>query len=294
MKARYFLLAVAAMVSQAFAGTPTIVAPALDGTLPCKKSPMLAAKRLSGSLTAGYATNYACRGLVASHELAEGDGAEHIAVDLSYDIGREGFFTIENHTAYTVVSSGHKFMGVPGLNFDNELVVETSLRYTLKRVFASAGHQLTHGGLLGAQAKHIKGEGASVLNEVFVSAGIIPVSWLEIGVKASYGLDSMHGWWFEPYVKGSWTLVGTGEQPTLDIVAMAGFTATTGNYGKYDIQGDGVQSWWLALALPWHIMDELVLTPIVSFNWLGEGARNTGNLYRNHAVVGSLNVTYIF
>lgn len=294
MKARYFLLAAAALVTQAFAGTPTIVAPALDGTLPCKKAPMLSAKRLSGSLTAGYASNYTCRGLVASHAMVQGDSTEYISADLSYDIGREGFFTIENHTAYTVISSGHKLMGVPGVNIENEFVLENSLRYTRKYAFASLGHQFTHGGLLGSQIKHGKGEGASALNEVFVTVGVTPLSWLEIGVKASYAFDGLKGWWFEPYAKGSWTLIGTGEKPTLEGVVMAGFTATTGNFGEYAVQSDGVQSWWIAAALPWHLTESLVLTPIVSFNWLGEGAQNTGNLFRNHAIVASVNATYIF
>ena len=292
MKTRYFLLAVAALVSQAFAGTPTIVAPAMDGTL--KKTPMLSAKRLSGSMTAGYASNYTSRGIVASHALAEGDSAEHIAVDLSYDIGRPGYFTIENHTAYTVVSSGHHLMGARGLNFENELVIETSLRYAMKKSFVSVGHQFTHGGLLGALAKHDKGEGASVVNELFVAAGINPTSWLELGVKLSYGTQGMKGWWLEPYAKGSWTLVGTAEKPTLDIVAMAGLTATSGNFGTYDVQSDGAQSWWIAVALPWHVTDSLILTPILSLNWLGEGAQNNGGLYRNHGIVGSVNATYIF
>lgn len=294
MKARYFLLAVAAVLSQTFAGTPTIVAPAIDGTLPVQKTPMLSAKRVSGSLTAGYATNYTCRGIVASHALVQGDSAEHVALDLTYDVGREGFFTLENHTAYTVISSGHKFMGQPGVNFENEFVVETSLRYTRKYAFASVGHQFTHGGLLGCMVKHGLGNGSSALNEAFVTVGVTPLSWLEVGAKASYGFDGMKGWWFEPYVKGSWTVVGTYDAPTLDIVAMAGVTVTTGNFGEYDAHTDGVQSWWIAAALPWHITESLVLTPIVSFNWLGEGAMHTGNLYRNHAIVGSVNATYIF
>lgn len=109
MKARYILLAAAGMLSQAFAGTPTIVAPALDGPVAApttkadslKQAPTLSCKRLSGSLTAGAATNYTCRGLVASHALVEGDGVEKIGTHLSYDIGRKGFFTIENDTTYT-------------------------------------------------------------------------------------------------------------------------------------------------------------------------------------------------
>ena len=295
MKARHLLIAIAALATQAFAGEPTIVAPALDGTLPCKKTPMLTAKRLSGSLTAGYATNYTCRGLVASHALAEGDSTEHVAVDLIYDIGRQGFFTIENHTAYTVLSSGHHLLGARETNIENELVVETSLRYTRKLWFASVGHQFTHGGLLGAQVKHVKGESSSTLNELFITAGLTPLSWLELGVKASYSFDGMEGWWFEPYIKGSWTLVGNCEQPKLEGVVMAGMTATAGSFAEGgDISSDGVQSWWVAVALPWHVTENLVLTPILSLNWLGSGAQNTGNLYRNHGIVGSVNATYAF
>ena len=294
MKARHLLLALAAVATQAFAGTPTIIAPALDGPAPCKKTPKLCSKRLSGSLTAGYATNYTCRGLVASHALAEGDGAEKLQLDLSYDIGRKGFFTLENRTAYTVLSSGHHLLGVQETNIDNELTVETSLKYTRKLWFASLGHQFTHGGLLGVYAKNIEGNSAAVTNEAFLTLGMTPLSWLELGVKISYAFDGMEGFWFEPYVKGAWTLVGCKKAPKLQAAVTLAMSATAGYFPHEVGNACGAQAWWIEAALPWHITKHFVLTPAVSLNWLGCGAQNTGNLYRNHGVVGSVSASYVF
>lgn len=302
MKARYILLAAAGMLSQAFAGTPTIVAPALDGPVAApttkadslKQAPTLSCKRLSGSLTAGAATNYTCRGLVASHALVEGDGVEKIGTHLSYDIGRKGFFTIENDTTYTFISSGHKLMGAQGLNFENELSVATSLKYTRCLWFTSLGYQFTHGGLLGAQSKHIKGQGASTLNEGFATIGMTPISWLEFGVKASYSFDGLQGWWFEPYIKGTFNMIGTKEDPTLQGVVTLGMSATAGYFNADSANANGAQAWWIEGSLPYYITKHMVLTPSVMVSWLGCGAQHTGNLYRNNGIVAGLSFSYIF
>ena len=293
MKARYLLLALAGMLSQAYAGAPCIVAPALDGKMPCKNEPKLCAKRLSGSLSAGYATNYTCRGLVASHSLVQGDSAEKFDLSLSYDIGRKGFFTIENNTGYTVLSSGHKLFGAPA-NFENELTTATSVKYTRKYLNASIGHQYTHGGLLGAIAKHAHGQAASSVNELFVTIAATPLKCLEIGVKTSYAFEGLHGWWFEPYIKNTFTLVGTCDAPKLQSVLTLGLTATSNFFNSYDTNDNGVQAIWIEAALPWHITKSLVLTPGVSFNWLGCGAVNNGGAYRNQGIVGSVSVSYSF
>lgn len=315
MKARYILCAAAALLSQAFAGTPVLVAPALEPVHPAtvsatksvtktdclKSAPLISCKRLSGSITAGAATNYVSRGVVASHALAEGDGVEKASMNLSYDIGRKGFFTIENQTSYTVLSSGHHLMGDKGTNLENELSIATSLKYTRNLWFTSVGYQFTHGGLLGAQTKHIKGEGASVLNEGFATIGMTPISWLEFGVKASYSFDGLKGWWFEPYIKGTFTMIGTCEKPTLQGVVTMGMSATTGYFSNgVAEQHNGVQAWWIEGSLPYYITEHLVLTPSVSVHWLGCGALNHGvpadraHMLRNHAVVAGLSLSYIF
>lgn len=70
--------AVASFAGAAFAGTPVkVVAPAPVPPVPTV-SPW------SGDLYAGYASNYTCRGIVASHALVGGDNVIPAGVNLNY------------------------------------------------------------------------------------------------------------------------------------------------------------------------------------------------------------------
>lgn len=68
---------VASFAGAALAGTPVkIVAPT---PVP---APVATTSPLSGDIYAGYASNYTCRGIVASHALAEGDSVIPAGVNL--------------------------------------------------------------------------------------------------------------------------------------------------------------------------------------------------------------------
>ena len=68
---------VASFAGAALAGTPVkIVAPT---PVP---APVATSSPLSGDIYAGYASNYTCRGIVASHALAEGDSVIPAGVNL--------------------------------------------------------------------------------------------------------------------------------------------------------------------------------------------------------------------
>lgn len=72
--------AVASFAGAAFAGTPVkVVAPAPVPPVPTV-SPW------SGDLYAGYASNYTCRGIVASHALVGGDNVIPAGVNLNYKL----------------------------------------------------------------------------------------------------------------------------------------------------------------------------------------------------------------
>ena len=72
---------VASFAGAALAGTPVkIVAPT---PVP---APVATSSPLSGDIYAGYASNYTCRGIVASHSLTEGDGIIPASVDLNYKL----------------------------------------------------------------------------------------------------------------------------------------------------------------------------------------------------------------
>lgn len=74
--------AVASFAGAAFAGTPVkVVAPAPVPPVPTV-SPW------SGDLYAGYASNYTCRGIVASHALVGGDNVIPAGVNLELQAER--------------------------------------------------------------------------------------------------------------------------------------------------------------------------------------------------------------
>ena len=348
MKVRSTLLAVAALLTPAFAAEDTN---SLAGV------PTISGQRLSGSLSVGYNTNYSGRGIVISHSVAEGDSSEYAALHLTYDVGAKSLWTVESTVAYTMVSSGHTLYGNPrfgarlsgmagmqyaagmvnaGLldpadagyaaakyasemrhrpikqaNIENEFAVVTALKYTQKYWNVSFGHDFIHGGLLGVMAKHYRDQGASCVNEVFITPMVTPAPWVEAGVTTRFSFQGITGWWFEPHVTLKAPVIGTPEDPTMVALLTLGMSATADYFDDpYFACSNGGQAWWIKLSLPYFVNESksLIITPSVSFNWLGRGAikankssefkrysENPHNVpFRNFGVVAGVSCTYKF
>ena len=317
MNIRFALLAAALITSQAMAES----APAPDFTV----EPALSRARLTGSLTAGYATNYSGRGYVVSHAAAQGDSVVLTALKLNYDIGKKDLWSIDSTIAYQAPCSGHTLYGNPRVvvngvvtpytigarNIENEFAVVTAAKYKRDKWNISMGHDFVHGGLLGVMAKHYHNQGASCVNEFFIAPEWTPAAWVAAGVKTSFSVQGVHGWWFEPYVTFKAPLIGPKED--VKVAAMLTFAlSATADYfdGRYNACDNGTQAFWIKLATPWFVTDKknFIITPSVSFNWLGEGGLK-GNQnseakhytenpsyepFRNFGVVGSISATYTF
>ena len=353
MKIRYALLA-AALLAPAYAGTT-------EPQVEVKEAP--AAKRLSGSVTFGYDTNYTGRGYVVSHSVAEGDSVLYGALKLNYDIGKPGQWTLGSTIAYQVPTSGHTLYGNPGFgpsylaqaagidqllangmmpdgkggytqatpegeakykatsqklkgkikpaNIENQFTVITEAKYTSTTGLwnVALGHNFTRGGLLGVMAKHYRDQGASVVNEVFIAPEWTPYKWLSIGVKTSYSFQGITGWWFEPYVTAKAPIIGTPEDIKLLGVLTLGMSATADYFADpYNACGNGSQAFWIKFSTPWFVKDNFIITPSISFNWLGKGGidANKGSEFRhytenptmvpfkNFGVVAGVSATYMF
>lgn len=363
MKIRYALLA-AALLAPAYAGTT-------EPQVEVKEAP--AAKRLSGSATFGYDTNYTGRGYVVSHSVAEGDSVLYGALKLNYDIGKPGQWTLGSTIAYQVPTSGHTLYGNPSIgpniaagavdqtimgtlmgqdmseaaaqatlagikaqnatlptgatyndtvkaaqkkkikqaNIENQFTVLTEAKYTSTTGLwnVALGHNFTRGGLLGVLAKHYRDQGASVVNEVFIAPEWTPYKWLSIGVKTSYSFQGITGWWFEPYVTAKAPIIGTPEDIKLLGVLTLGMSATADYFADpYNACGNGSQAFWIKFSTPWFVKDNFIITPSISFNWLGKGGidANKGSEFRhytenptmvpfkNFGVVAGVSATYMF
>lgn len=364
MKIRYALLA-AALLAPAYAGTT-------EPQVEIKETP--AAKRLSGSVTFGYDSNYNGRGYVVSHSVAEGDSVLYGALKLNYDIGKPGQWTLGSTIAYQVPTSGHTLYGNPSIgpniaagavdqtilgtlmgqgmsadaaqatldgikannspisadgttyndtvkaaqkrkikqaNIENQFTVITEAKYTSTTGLwnVALGHNFTHGGLLGVMAKHYRDQGASCINEVFVAPEWTPYKWLSIGVKTSYSFQGIQGWWFEPYVTAKAPIIGTPEDIKLLGVLTLGMSATADYFAApYNACGNGSQAFWIKFSTPWFVKDNFIITPSISFNWLGKGGIDANknsefkhytenpNMipFKNFGVVAGVSATYMF
>ncbi len=328
MKFRNALLA-AALVMPAVAGTETII------TAPTEP----AQKKLSGLISLGMDTNYTGRGYVISHTVAEGDGVASAALKLNYDLGEPGKWTLGTTIAYIAPMSGHKLYGEPTLggnnpieaapgvyypagvlgamgqtigykNIENQFTIVTEAKYTEEKWNVAFGHNFTHGGLLGVMNKHFRKRSFSNVNEVFVQPEWTPYKWLSIGMKTSLSVQGMEGgWWFEPYATVKAPIIGTPEDLTLLGTVTVGMSATNDYFRQTDHAcANGPQAFFVKVSTPWFVNKNFIITPSVSFNWLGQGglkankhseaAYATGYAghvpFRNFGVVAGISATYTF
>ncbi len=343
MKIKLALMAALLTAGSAFA---TTTAPAPDfSTLPA-----LSKERLSGSLSAGYSTNYTGRGYVVSHSAAQGDSMSFAALKLNYDIGKKkDLWTLESTIAYKAPYSGHTLYGaaavrnpyvlaaakgvpsaalanpaimarfqqaadsgmykMPAKNLENEFVIMTAAKYKRDKWNVSMGHDFVHGGLLGVMAKHYHHQGASCVNEFFIAPEWTPAAWVATGVKVSFSVSGVHGWWFEPYVTFKAPIIGTPDDIKVAGVLTFAMSATADYFdGRYNACDNGSQAFWIQFSTPWFVTDNFIITPSVSFNWLGEGGLKANQSseakeatmndsyvpFREFGVVGTISATYTF
>lgn len=305
--------------SQVLAGT----APVATVEDPALASPEKSS--FSGSFTTGVTTHYSGRGIVVSRPAVQGNGAEFFALKAKQELSESWSYDIM--MAYTVASSGHTLYGNPSFgptyqsfglngpikeaNIENEFVLSNEVKYTAEQWNIGIGYDFIHGGLLGVMAKHYALQGASCVNEFFLAPEYTPAKWFSIGCPVRYSVSGVRGWWFEPSITFKAPVLGTPED--LRMAALLSFNVSlTADYYQ-DYHGactNGTQAFWIKLATPYFAGEKKnwIITPSVSFNWLGKSAidanknseykelsEDSSNVpFRNFAVVGTLSCTYVF
>ncbi len=338
MKIKSTILAGALMAGAAFADVTT-PAPAVSQAPDFSTLPALSKERLSGSATIGLTTNYTGKGYVITRSITGGEGAGFAAIKLNYDIGKKkDFWSIDSTIAYKAPFSGHTLYGgyvtgvrnpyypafgpkygtydiEPDQNLENEFAIITAAKYKRDKWNVSMGHQFVHGGLYGAMAKHFRHQGSSSTNEVFIAPEWTPKEWFAAGVKTSLSYQGLHGWWFEPYMTFKAPLVGTengllskaSDDLKLAAVLTLGMSATAEYYNYGDAAcANGSQAFYLQFSTPWFVKNNFIVTPMVSFHWLGKGGMKANEKshakqlrddlvpFKNFGVVGTLSATYTF
>lgn len=198
---------------------------------------------------------------------------------------------------------------MPQKNVENEFIVRNSLKYTRNLWNVSFGHDFIHGGIPGVVAKHFDGESDSRMQQVWTNIEVTPVAWFSADLNCARTFDTIDGWWFEAHARLKAPIIGTKEDITVAGILEYGMSWTANFYDSmHNACSNGTQAFWLKLSTPWFVNEEksFILTPSVSFNWLGKGGmkaneRSEAKLYGNHykpfrnfAVVGDLTATYKF
>ncbi len=281
------ILSIAAAIAAtgaAFAGTAPVVQP----------TPVVTECPLSGSVTVGYASNYTSHGIVASHAMLGGDGVMPLSVDLAYKLNENE--SIVGSLGYTVITSGHKFMG--GVDFHNEATFNLGwqTKGLAEGLTLTAGWELTHGGLDGLFAKH-SDHAHSVTQNFYVDAKYDVNKNVFAGASLAYSFQGLTGWWFEPYVGYKTELC-----PCADLVVTAGTSVTASVMDAWLPNANGAQAWWIKAEAPLKVgVENLTVSPFISLNWAGCGALKFNKQrpqgwkpYKNFGVVVGVNATYTF
>lgn len=194
-------------------------------------------------------------------------------------------------------------------NIENEFIVQNGPKYTTKYWNVALGHTFVHGGMLGVMAKHYRDQGASCINEVFIRPEVTPFPWLSIGCDTRFSFQGITGWWFIPDVTFKAPIIGTPEDVKLAGVVQFGMSATADYYAApYFACDNGSQAFWIKVSTPWFVTPDFIITPSVSFNWLGKGGEhanvqseycaysgNPSNVpFENFRIIGGLMATYKF
>ena len=194
-------------------------------------------------------------------------------------------------------------------NIENEFVVQNGPKYTTKYWNVALGHTFVHGGMLGVMAKHYRDQGASCINEVFIRPEVTPFPWLSIGCDTRFSFQGITGWWFIPDVTFKAPIIGTPEDVKLAGVVQFGMSATADYYAApYFACDNGSQAFWIKVSTPWFVTPDFIITPSVSFNWLGKGGEhangqseyraysgNPSNVpFEDFRIIGGLMATYKF
>lgn len=313
-------------------------------------------KRLSGAVHLGAGTAYTLHGYVPTTAAVQGEGVGMGAIQLSYDFGKEGFWSYVGGISYKAPFSGHTLYGAPTMsrerfagilaqsygattagawlsgqlqdpyksafdakykevekmpvkNIENELIIRNGVKYTRELWNTSFGYDFIHGGIAGVVAKHFDNESQSRMSQVWVNGEITPVAWFSADVNVTRTFDTVDGWWIEAHARFKAPLIGTPEDIKVAGILEFGISLTDGFYDySHNACDNGIQAYWVKLSTPWFVNEakNFILTPAVSFNWLGNGGRQAnkqseakayGDYYepfRDFAVVGELTATYKF
>lgn len=240
MQKKYFLataLVAGAFALPAFAGTEVtpVAAPA-----PAAKPTPAAECPLTGSVMAGYESNYAYRGLIAGSDMDD-----------------NGYFSFGASLGYKTANGIQLFAEAVqrwDTGFGDHSTVTGGLSYEIApQLTASFGYNYQDNGMPGFAAA---ADGQDYTQEVFVGLSYEATEALRFWIQGIYDFDALEGWYIGAGV--SYT------QKLSDRVSLVG-TIDTAYTADYWVDDSGWNHIAATLELPIQTCCRLTITPFVSY-----------------------------
>ncbi|MCC8149152.1 hypothetical protein [Akkermansia sp.] len=232
-----------------------------------------ALRPVSGSLKAGYSTNYEFRGLIPGGC----NPTAPVRLDWRSDL----------NDRYSVILALKEelFLGHPAVDMENETVADLGLQ----RKFGEASYgafsfRANDGGLAGFASERLFGNGGTTYETACVlrhDLGFLPGFYVQ--GSAAYSFYGITGWWFD---------MCTGSDSRLTENLYMGFKFGAVLSSSYWPSGsNGWQSLYLRVTANYRLFGNIFVEPFVGLHWLGQGAHGVNRAYGGTLVKGNRWVT---
>lgn len=232
-----------------------------------------ALRPVSGSLKAGYSTNYEFRGLIP----AGCNPTAPLRLDWRSDLN--------DRYALILALKEELFLGNPAVDMDHEMVADLGLQRKFgKATYAAFSFRANDGGLAGFASERLFGNGGTTYETALVlrhDLGFLPGFYVQ--GSAAYSFYGITGWWFD-------MCMGSDSRLTENLYMGFKFGAVLSS-SYWPTGSNGWQSMYVRVTANYRLFGNVFVEPFIGLYWLGKGAHGVNRVYGKTLVKGNSWVT---
>lgn len=228
-----------------------------------------ALRPVSGSLKAGYSTNYEFRGLLP----AGCNPTAPVRLDWRSDLN--------DRYSLVLALKEELFLGHPAVDMENETVADLGLQRKLgKATYAAFSFRADNGGLAGFASERLFGNGGTTYETALVlrhDLSFLPGFYTQ--GSAAYSFYGITGWWFD-------MCLGSDSRLTENLYMGFKFGAVLSS-SYWPDGSNGWQSMYVRMTASYRLFGKVFVEPFVGLHWLGKGAHGVNRVYGRTLVKGN-------
>ena len=232
-----------------------------------------ALRPVSGSIKAGYSTNYEFRGLIP----AGCNPTAPLRLDWRSDLN--------DRYSLILALKEEIFLGHPAVDIENETMVDLGLQRKFgKATYAALSFRANDGGLAGFASERLFGNGGTTYEAALImrhDVGFLPGFYAQ--GSAAYSFYGITGWWFD-------LCTGSDFRMTENLYMGFKFGAVLSS-SYWPSSSNGWQSLYFRVTANYRLFGNVFIEPFVGLHWLGKGSHGVNRVYGRTLVKGNSWVT---